>query len=241
MNTYSHLENLHAEFWRSPDDALLTRACVAAGLRHSSRWLSQQEKAGRAPKRQRIGRFVVYRKRDVLAHWVNEFWSCKEQSIPAVYLAGKIGKNDWCHGLVPGLRGHAWKDGPIVMEGWQYVGPFFVSCDHGCNHVPNGHGAAGGYMVGESAYTRQDVIRNNNASLDAANLVFAYITKTDCYGTLIEIGWALRAGKRVVLAFAPDIPHQDFWYAVGQVNKVYVGVNEVDLPALLSKEVEAMK
>ncbi len=63
--------------------------------------------------------------------------SCK----PNVYFAGKIGKNDWRHGLVPALRGHDWGDCAIDTEAYRYVGPFFVSCDHGCNHNPHGHGA----------------------------------------------------------------------------------------------------
>lgn len=61
---------LRAEFWRSPDDALLTRACVAAGLCHSVRWLIAQETGGNAPRRMRVGGLTLYRKRDALAHWV---------------------------------------------------------------------------------------------------------------------------------------------------------------------------
>lgn len=157
---------------------------------------------------------------------------------PTVYLAGKIGKNDWRHSLITGLRGHEWKDGVIEMAAYTYVGPFFVSDDHGLNHAPNSHGTAAGYFFGSSEYTQHDVIRNNNASLEQASLVFVYITSTDCHGTLTEVGSALRAGQRVVIAFAPGIPHQDFWYAAQQADNVYTDVKLHDLQKLLVKEVE---
>jgi hypothetical protein len=60
---------LRAEFWRAPEETLLPRGCVAAGLCHSVRWLVEQERAGKAPARVRIGRFALYRKRDVLRYW----------------------------------------------------------------------------------------------------------------------------------------------------------------------------
>lgn len=160
---------------------------------------------------------------------------------PYLYLAGKIGKNDFRHRMVPGLRGHEWRDGPIDAGQYLYVGPFFKSCDHGCNHNPNGHGAASGFHVGESPYNQADVIRNNNAALKQADLVFAYITSPDCYGTLIEIGSATRAGQRVVMAFAPGMPHYDFWYAKLQSVSVHYEIRECCLPGLISKELEALK
>ena len=57
-----------------------------------------------------------------------------------VYLAGKISKNDWRHQLIAGLRNHSWEDGPLTQSGFTYVGPFFISCDHGGFHGPNTHG-----------------------------------------------------------------------------------------------------
>lgn len=158
-----------------------------------------------------------------------------------IYFAGKIGKNDWRHSLVPSLRGRRWKDGTIDTAHFVYTGPFFVSCDHGCNHVANSHGAAAGYFSGESPYTQHLVISNNNASLEQADLVLAYITAVDCYGTLIEIGSALRAGQQVVIAFAPGIPYNDFWYGTQQARRVYYDVNESDLPELITKELGLLK
>ena len=66
-----------------------------------------------------------------------------------IYLAGKIKKNDWRGALVPWLEDlmpEDWhKTVTLDMDGRnEYVGPFFVACDHGCAHGSNGHGAVGG-------------------------------------------------------------------------------------------------
>lgn len=162
-------------------------------------------------------------------------------SAPTLYLAGKIAKNDWRHQIVPDLRGHLWTDGPIHTEAFSYVGPFFVSCDHGCNHGPNSHGAAGGNEIGESEFSKQDVINNNMTALANADLLFAYITATDCHGTLVEIGWALANGIRIVIAFAPGIPSDDFWYGAQQACATHAHVRPCCLPALLGDELQKTK
>jgi hypothetical protein len=158
-----------------------------------------------------------------------------------LYLAGKIGKNDWRHDLVPNLRGHLWSQGPIHAERFSYVGPFFVACDHGCNHGPNTHGATGGEDSCESPLTKLDVIANNNDALSNADLVFASINAPDCYGTLCEIGWALGQGKRVVMAFAPGIDSADFWFSALQCAAVHRDVRPCCLPALIADEVQKTK
>lgn len=152
------------------------------------------------------------------------------------YLAGKIDKDDWRHEIVPGLRGHSWNDGAIITDAFTYVAPFFFSCDHGCNHAPGSHGATAGFDHDESPYSPQDVIENNMAALASADLVFAYITAPDCYGTLMEIGWALAKGKRVVLAFPPGFDTREFWYVSGQCAAVHLNVRECCISDLIKAE-----
>ena len=41
---------------------------------------------------------------------------------PKIYLAGKIGKNDWRHFLVPGLRNCEWKDCPLMPSTFNMSG-----------------------------------------------------------------------------------------------------------------------
>ena len=157
-------------------------------------------------------------------------------SRPNVYLAGKIGKNDWRHSLVPNLRERTWRDGPIETDSFSYIGPFFVSCDHGCSHNPEGHG-----MVQECAsrdYTHEDVIKLNTGAIAKADIVFAYITAPECYGTIFEIGVATAKGKRVVMAFAPDINADEFWFSSMQCAAVHHNVRPCCLVEILAAEIK---
>lgn len=156
---------------------------------------------------------------------------------PNVYLAGKIGKNDWRHPLIPGLRERTWSNGPIITPAYQYFGPFFVSCSHGCQHGPNQHGAIGREDCCESIITRQQTIENNKAAIDKANLIFAYITATDCHGTLFEIGYASSLGKRIIVAFAPEINAADFWFSALQCHAVYHSVRPCCLQTIFADEI----
>jgi hypothetical protein len=160
---------------------------------------------------------------------------------PAVYLAGKIGQTDWRHGLVPTLRGHVWADGPIDAGDFLYCGPFFVSCDHACNHRPGSHGVAAGCTGQRAEFTRSDVVEQNNQALEAADLVFAYVSSPDCYGTLHELGWVVRAGKRVAVVFAPGMPVDDFWYVSEQADAVYTEQPAEALPHLLTLELRELE
>ena len=168
--------------------------------------------------------------------------SLKSRKFPRLYLAGKISKNDWRHPLVPALRSARWEDGPIRTPDYAYVGPFFVGCDHGCAHGPNTHGAviAEDHAICTTGSDKSEVIRRNVAALADANLVFAYITAKDCYGTLFELGMAAALGKRVVICFAPDIAPDDFWFVNGQANSVYETVNVCCLKSLLFAEIRIL-
>ncbi len=165
---------------------------------------------------------------------------------PRFYLAGKIGKNDWRHTLVPGLRGHEWGDGLIETDDSIYVGPFFRSCDHGCFHGRASHGAyneEGCFGNGDAPHSRQDIIRNNNAAMDSADLIFVYINALDCFGTLVEIGRATAQifRARIVIAFATGIPVPDFWYSGLQVDATHENVCECRLPELIAAELNVVR
>ena len=161
--------------------------------------------------------------------------------VPALYLAGKIGKNDWRHPLIPGLRERTWSDGPIVKPTYQYVGPFFVACSHGCAHGPNSHGVIGGEGCFESSMTQRWVISNNKSAIEKADLIFAYINATDCHGTLFEIGYASALGKRIIVAFAPEIDAADFWFSSMQCKRVYNSVARGRLALVLREEINKTK
>ncbi len=69
-----------------------------------------------------------------------------------VYLAGKIGKNDWRHRFVDyrlnnicqQLLSQPTMEWPILPKAianrHDYCGPYFISCDHGCFHGEDTHG-----------------------------------------------------------------------------------------------------
>jgi nucleoside 2-deoxyribosyltransferase len=157
-------------------------------------------------------------------------------TLPKLYLAGKIWKGDWRHSLIPALRAHQWITGPLRTKSFAYVGPFFESCNHGCSHGDNTHGVLG-FGCSVVMQTQHEVFDRNTAAVASADLIFAHITATDCYGTLFEIGMAHALGKRVVLAFAPGMPIADFWFAACTAT-VYTNVQPCCLAELLDSEIE---
>jgi hypothetical protein len=153
-----------------------------------------------------------------------------------VYLAGKIGSLDFRYGLVPGLRGRTWNDGPIICPGFTYVGPFFVACGHQCAHGPATHGAliptADG--CGAESLTHRQIYEANQTALASASLVFAYIDETECNGTLYEIGWAAAKAIPIIIIFSPDIDKGEFWYSTMPTEFTAVASRE-ELPALFAR------
>lgn len=133
-----------------------------------------------------------------------------------VYLAGKIAPHDWRQSIaaenqvddvigdwVPPLPV------PTKFEGVQYVGPFFVGCDHGCSHGNDTHGQGGGCLdFGHRDRTAQQCLDQ----IRAADLVYAWLDdlqpspQSTAYGTLVEVGYALALEKPVVVA-AARAPH----------------------------------
>ena len=43
--------------------------------------------------------------------------------------------------------------------------------------------------------------------------MFAYINEGDCFGTLIEIGWAQALNKYYVVGLGPDAAYDEMWMA----------------------------
>jgi very-short-patch-repair endonuclease len=141
----------------------------------------------------------------------------------SIYLAGKIGPTDWRHELLGWeLRG-AWEydydaeqmtpKWPVIKNGvldtFDYVGPYFVSDDHGCGHGPSTHGCGNDGALrcysDEVLPKRPEVRDLCLAAIDAADIVFAWLDDPTAYGTLVEIGYAKARGKKIVIA-APEPP-----------------------------------
>lgn len=163
---------------------------------------------------------------------------------PRVYIAGKIGPNDFRHDIVPSLRGHTWQDGPLECRNFIYTGPFFVSCSHRCAHTAGSHGA--GRIDGEGCeigyVTQEEIYRSNQAAIDASDVVFAYIDGIECYGTQFEIGWAAKAGKPIYVCLSPEMDRREFWYGLQAARRVRERiVSREDLPKHFAELIAGIK
>jgi nucleoside 2-deoxyribosyltransferase len=157
---------------------------------------------------------------------------------PKVYLAGKIARSSWRHHLVRGLSKHNWQDGILRQSNFDYVGPFFVECGHGCYDHPNTHGTGPGCNT-HLDINRRKVSKACLMAVDSADLVFCYIDAIDCFGTLTEIGYAIRTGVKVVICFAPTIAtptNNDFWFACETAHKVFYNIEASQLEWLLQEK-----
>lgn len=139
-----------------------------------------------------------------------------------IYCAGKISKNDWRDSLIHSRRGsdfdltNKWPEIEI-SSGDIYVGPYFSpGCDHGCTHGDNSHGWNEIGCVTD--YGVPDVKTTTfHKCLDAINrcdIFFAWIDTKDCYGTLVEIGFAKALGKRICIYTPYNFDSSDLWFAM---------------------------
>jgi len=146
-----------------------------------------------------------------------------------IYLAGKVHADCWRHTVVDDLWGCHWGDsGQISIFGIHaYMGPFFTYFGHGMDHGDDRHGSglidwqwvgprdhdviAKTDMGIEVEPDRQKVINQCFYAISQSDMIFAWIDDPSCFGTLVEIGYALSLKKRVWLA-SPD-PPSDLWFA----------------------------
>jgi hypothetical protein len=154
----------------------------------------------------------------------------KEKRQPlSIYLAGKITKNGWRDGLVSGLRGAGMgscgdaspqEESPDMLDAaifgeHHYVGPFFLSCDHGCFHGKGTHGATPSPdhrpSLSDKGLARMRIWSKCFRAIRECDLLFAWIDSKDCYGTLVEIGFAKGLGKHVKVAMKKGVNLDDLW------------------------------
>lgn len=139
-----------------------------------------------------------------------------------VYLAGKIGKNDWRTSIVgahAGLGDHdAAAEWPVraraVLERHDYVGPYFIACDHGCAHGRDSHGVVAPQPGCFDSAPRALVVERCLEAVQRADLVFAWVDSVTAYGTIFELGYARALGKPVVVAHPRGFyDASDLWFA----------------------------
>lgn len=135
---------------------------------------------------------------------------------PKIYLAGRISKHDWRSPSGMDFEHDFWSFGfpEIERDRYIFVGPNFVSCDHGCGHYPTGHGAdscltpSGMYDPhGGNRKIREFIARHCLSAIDRAEIVFAWL-EPEAYGTVAELGYAHAMKKKIFIA-GPGHPIQD--------------------------------
>ncbi|MFI7077545.1 nucleoside 2-deoxyribosyltransferase [Verrucosispora sp. NA02020] len=144
-----------------------------------------------------------------------------------VYAAGKITQNGWRHSLFPIFDDadttnpdrQPWPEEVRIpaLPGAVYVGPHFMSDDHGCYHGENMHGVAAGEHACGGAYpglSRPEVAQRCLAAIRLSTHVFAWLDDPTCHGSLVEIGYARALGKQVfVYTKAGQKDLADLWFA----------------------------
>jgi hypothetical protein len=137
-----------------------------------------------------------------------------------IYLAGKIAKNDWRHRLVPDLRlcTDNWeRTSSLPMRDDTYVGPFFISCDHGCGHGANSHGATPTCeMKQHDIYGRHyEVFKKSFSGIEACDLFIVWADEdfSTAYGTMTEIGMARAWNKIIVFITKTGVTLGNQWFA----------------------------
>lgn len=115
---------------------------------------------------------------------------------------------------------------PVISK-FPYIevtGPFFLSCDHGCYHGDSTHGVGATFDKTKTIITHgvggcegivfsqdevADICKNQ---IRRADMVFAYINSSDCFGTLFEIGYAAGIGKPVTVLFENHALQESMWF-----------------------------
>jgi hypothetical protein len=117
-----------------------------------------------------------------------------------------------------------------------YSGPYTVSCDHGCAHRPRGpapaaeallisresgrgtgtHGSGptclGDYSSGAAA---DSIHKRSFAGIAACDHFFAWIEDEHCFGTLVEIGYAVALNKPIAIGSPFTLPNSgELWFAL---------------------------
>jgi len=180
---------------------------------------------------------------------------------PRIYFAGKVEKGGYREKLFShGVMSKGRHDATLLGHTIDYVGPFAVSCDHGCFHGATSHGfglnngrpvrrcnicsaprnderpESENYAgdcheycgmeddceccgrVGDEEFDGESVsapyvVRRCLSQIYMSDIVYAWIDSFDCYGTLMEIGFASALGKKVCVEISGTLEGSgELWF-----------------------------
>jgi hypothetical protein len=159
------------------------------------------------------------------------------KTITSVYLAGKVGGSDWRSKVLadPAVFGDVHANVPLVTrEGWPrveaairlsdgralaYTGPYrsFLG-EHGASDAA---GHCFNFNENDSP-TVDDLPALCAFAIRHSDLVFGWIDRTDCYGTLVEVGLARADGIPIFISGPRLFP--DLWFAYALADRVFFDV-----------------
>lgn len=187
----------------------------------------------------------------------------------AIYLAGKITKNDWRQTVLERPiadsnygpeTNRTWRATPTIYDGIDYAGPYFISCDHGCTHGPSTHGRLAspqgdtcGAEITEER--RETTLQQCLDAITNADIFFAWLepdhesphrwTPDDHftgYGTLVELGYAKALNKPIIVAASAQPAHShDPWQGGTDVmDELWFAWTAADFRIVADTPVEAL-
>jgi len=75
----------------------------------------------------------------------------------------------------------------------------------------------------DTATRKKQVHINSLIGIRHADVVFAYLDDTECYGTLVEIGFAYAHGKPIYIGKPQSLTTSELWFAEQCATAVYTG------------------
>lgn len=152
---------------------------------------------------------------------------------PKVYLAGKI-TNDWWRNEIFGIyEKYNHRTPGIDVYGYDsyeenenylnseydagefiVTGPHSIGCDHSCYHKTHHAATKSEHTcgIGEYGIEPNTIFNACLKQINKSDVVFAYITSQDVYGTIFELGYAYRMHNPVYIAFKNDELKKLFWF-----------------------------
>ena len=161
------------------------------------------------------------------------------------YIAGRIEQSRKRFGLVDCDLSSSERDSystiinerPFTYKGDEliYMGPFTLSCDHGCSHRGRyerdifgtcNHGSGvplceGGISDGVDNDDMKDLVFYRSfIGIEMCDFMFVWIKDLECFGSLTEIGFAFGIDKPIYIGIPEKFKENEIWFALKCANGI---------------------
>lgn len=126
-----------------------------------------------------------------------------------------------------------------IEEDMFYVGPYVISCDHGCYHGI--HGCSPDPMNAEDleeltpaqkAFSKVEQVALQAAihqsaivQISKCSHMFVWLDDPTAFGTLSEIGYAAGLNKQIIIGIPPEMNIDQFWFPIQFASKIITSVD----------------